>query len=164
MVCKTPQTLGSKLLGQYEQRGTYRNQKEAFLAFLGYSVGLGNFWRFPFLCAKYNGVTFLIPYFVALVTMGLPLYFLEMALSQYVSIGPTRLFSFICPVFCGVGWAMVLVMMLETIYYNIGIAWTLFYAVASMQWNLPWCVSPALNATDCSQVENHYKAAALYFK
>ncbi|XP_047495978.1 sodium- and chloride-dependent neutral and basic amino acid transporter B(0+)-like isoform X3 [Penaeus chinensis] len=81
-----------------------------------------------------------------------------MALGQYLSIGPTHVFCSISPGFCGVGWAMVLVLMLETIYYNIGIAWTLFYTVSSFQARLPWC-----NNTDCSKVENHYKAAALYF-
>ncbi|XP_063588996.1 sodium-dependent proline transporter-like [Penaeus indicus] len=149
MAFKLPQILGS-----YEQRGAYRNQKEAFLAFLGYSVGLGNFWRFPYLCAKYDGATFLIPYFAALVVIGLPLYFLELALGQYLSIGPTHLFCFISPGFCGVGWAMVLVMMLETIYYNIGIAWTLFFTANSFREHLPW----ELNST-----ENHYNAAASYF-
>lgn len=68
---------------------------------MGYSVGLGNFWRFPDLCMKYGGVMFLIPYFVALATIGLPLYFLEMALSQYTSIGPMKLYGFISPLFRG---------------------------------------------------------------
>lgn len=156
-------TLGSTLFGPYEQRGTYKNQKEAFLALMGYSVGLGNFWRFPDLCMKYGGVMFLIPYFVALATIGLPLYFLEIALSQYTSIGPMKLYGFISPLFRGMGWAMVFVVMLETIYYNIMIAWTIFYIGASFQSTLPWCEISTLNTTKCSEIENHYKAAASYF-
>ncbi|XP_042879894.1 sodium- and chloride-dependent neutral and basic amino acid transporter B(0+)-like [Penaeus japonicus] len=147
----------------YEKRGTYKNKKEGFLAFLGYSVGIGNVWRFPYLCFKYGGVTFLIPYFVALATIGLPLCFLEMSLGQYVSIGPMQMFSYLCPLFSGVGWAMIFCSILETIYYNIVLAWTLFYIGASFSSPLPWCLDADHKITDCSQVKDHHMATEFYF-
>ncbi|NBQ65668.1 MAG: sodium:calcium symporter, partial [Verrucomicrobia bacterium] len=42
------------------------------LAVTGSAVGLGNFLRFPGLAAKYDGGAFLIPYFLALLFLGLP--------------------------------------------------------------------------------------------
>ena len=43
------------------------------LAVTGSAVGLGNFLRFPGLEAKYDGGAFLIPYFLALLFLGLPI-------------------------------------------------------------------------------------------
>lgn len=54
----------------------------ALLALIGGAVGLGNFLRFPFQAAKWGGGAFLIPYFIALVLVGLPLVWIEMGLGR----------------------------------------------------------------------------------
>lgn len=53
------------------------------LAVTGSAVGLGNFLRFPGLAAKYDGGVFLIPYFVSLILLGLPLAWAEWAIGRY---------------------------------------------------------------------------------
>ncbi len=57
------------------------------LAVTGSAVGLGNFLRFPGLAAKYDGGAFMIPYFVALILLGLPLAWAEWSMGRY---GGTR--------------------------------------------------------------------------
>jgi SNF family Na+-dependent transporter len=57
------------------------------LAVTGSAVGLGNFLRFPGLAAKYDGGAFMIPYFVALLLIGLPLAWAEWSMGRY---GGTR--------------------------------------------------------------------------
>ena len=52
------------------------------LAVAGSAVGLGNFLRFPGLAAKYDGGVFLIPYFVALLLLGIPLCWAEWTLGR----------------------------------------------------------------------------------
>lgn len=52
------------------------------LACIGAAVGLGNALRFPGLCAKFGGGTFLLIYFVALVVLGVPLLNAEIALGR----------------------------------------------------------------------------------
>ncbi|BAM05010.1 sodium-dependent transporter [Phycisphaera mikurensis] len=52
------------------------------LAVVGSAVGLGNFLRFPGLAAKYEGGAFMVPYFVALLVLGIPLAWAEWALGR----------------------------------------------------------------------------------
>jgi NSS family neurotransmitter:Na+ symporter len=53
------------------------------LAVSGSAVGLGNFLRFPGLAAKYGGGAFLIPYFVAILLLGIPICWAEWTLGRY---------------------------------------------------------------------------------
>ena len=53
------------------------------LAMAGNAVGLGNFLRFPVQAANNGGGAFLIPYFVSLVLLGIPLMWVEWSLGRY---------------------------------------------------------------------------------
>lgn len=53
------------------------------LAMAGNAVGLGNFLRFPAQAAANGGGAFLIPYFVALLLLGLPLVWIEWTMGRY---------------------------------------------------------------------------------
>lgn len=52
------------------------------LAVMGSAIGLGNFLRFPGLAAKYDGGSFMIPYFFALIFLGIPIAWLEWTLGR----------------------------------------------------------------------------------
>lgn len=53
------------------------------LAMAGNAIGLGNFLRFPVQCTKNGGGAFMIPYFVALLCLGIPLMWLEWAMGRF---------------------------------------------------------------------------------
>ena len=61
-----------------ENRGQWGSRIGFILAAVGSAVGLGNIWRFPYTVASNGGGAFLIPYFVALLTAGIPLMILEL--------------------------------------------------------------------------------------
>lgn len=41
--------------GEYNERGQWNNKIEFFLSVAGEIIGLGNVWRFPYLCYKNGG-------------------------------------------------------------------------------------------------------------
>jgi NSS family neurotransmitter:Na+ symporter len=49
----------------------------------GNAVGLGNFLRFPVQAAQNGGGAFMIPYFIALLLLGIPLMWCEWAIGRY---------------------------------------------------------------------------------
>jgi SNF family Na+-dependent transporter len=94
--------------------------------------------RFPKLAYDHGGGSFLVPYTIMLLLTGLPLFFMELALGQYSGAGPTRLFGRMAPAMKGLGFAMLGATFYVAIYYNVIIAWTVFYVFAGFQKELPW--------------------------
>ena len=48
------------------------------LAAIGSAIGLGNIWRFPYIVYENGGGAFLVPYFLALFLIGIPMMMLEL--------------------------------------------------------------------------------------
>lgn len=119
------------------EREFWSSKTDYLLSLVGYAVGLGNVWRFPYLAFKHGGGAFLIPYIIMLALAGLPLLFLECSLGQFASLGPIEIWR-IVPLFQGVGVTMVLISTLVSIYYNVIIAYSLFYLFSSFRSYLPW--------------------------
>ena len=82
-------------------RETWGNRASFLLACIGSAVGLGNIWRFPYLCYKSGGGAFLIPYIIMLILCGLPLLFMELTMGQYTRQGPIGALGKICPLLQG---------------------------------------------------------------
>ncbi|KPP74434.1 sodium- and chloride-dependent GABA transporter ine-like, partial [Scleropages formosus] len=61
------------------KRPTWNKQIEFTLAAIGCAVGLGNVWRFPYLCYRSGGGAFLVPYLLMLVLLGIPLLYVELS-------------------------------------------------------------------------------------
>ncbi len=65
------------------KRGSWASSLGAILAVAGSAVGLGNFLRFPGQLAQNGGGAFLIPYFIALLVIGIPISWLEWNIGRY---------------------------------------------------------------------------------
>ena len=66
-----------------------------------------------------------------LVTMGLPLYFLEMAIGQRIRQAPLTMWYKIAKPFAGLGFAAVSVSFFVGLYYTMIIAWSFYYLFVS---------------------------------
>ncbi|EDL22979.1 solute carrier family 6 (neurotransmitter transporter, glycine), member 5, isoform CRA_a [Mus musculus] len=130
-------------------RGNWSSKLDFILSMVGYAVGLGNVWRFPYLAFQNGGGAFLIPYLMMLALAGLPIFFLEVSLGQFASQGPVSVWKAI-PALQGCGIAMLIISVLIAIYYNVIICYTLFYLFASFVSVLPWgsCNNP-WNTPEC---------------
>ncbi|XP_036440993.1 sodium- and chloride-dependent GABA transporter 2-like [Colossoma macropomum] len=124
--------------GQVEERGHWASKTEFLLAVAGNVVGLGNVWRFPYLCYKNGGGTFLVPYLVFAVTCGVPLFLLETAMGQYTQQGGITCWQRLCPLAEGVGYGGQMILVYSSMCYNTLLAWALFYLVFSFSSQLPW--------------------------
>ena len=79
-------------------RETWAKKVEFILASIGYAVGLGNVWRFPYLVFENGGGAFLIPYLTMLFLCGMPLFCMELSIGQYFSLGPVTSWTALCPI------------------------------------------------------------------
>lgn len=125
-----------------QERPKWDNKIQYLLTCIGFAVGLGNVWRFPYLCQIYGGGAFLIPYLLALVFEGLPLLYLELAIGQRLRLGSTGVWNSISPLLGGVGIASLIVSFLVGLFYNTILAWVLWYFFHSFQEPLPWANCP----------------------
>lgn len=126
-------------------RARWLNRMTFLLAMVGYCVGLGNFWRFPYLCYKWGGAFFFIPYWIFLLTIGIPVAFMELVLGQKFQRGDIGVFRGIHPRLAGVGLASVLASFCIVAYYNVIIGWSAIYLVAAFMSPLPWSVQNTLD-------------------
>ncbi|XP_077546898.1 sodium- and chloride-dependent glycine transporter 2-like isoform X1 [Haemaphysalis longicornis] len=131
-------------------RGNWGSKWEFLLSCVGLSVGIGNVWRFPYLAYQNGGGAFLIPYLIMLALAGKPMYFLELAFGQFAGQGPLTIWA--CSPICkGVGAAMVCVSMVVAVYYNVIMAYTIYYTASTFQAQVPWqrCDPLWANNTPC---------------
>lgn len=109
-------------------RGAWQSRTGFLLAIIGSAVGLGNIWRFPYLAYKNGGGAFLIPYMIALFTIGIPLMIMELGVGhKYRASAPLAFFR-INRRWEWLGWWTVAYVFIGIeLYYCVVISWCLNY-------------------------------------
>ncbi len=99
------------------------------LAAAGASVGLGNIWRFPYLCAKYGGGIFLAIYIILAVTFGYTMIIAETALGRASNKSPVGAYKhFTKSRFARLGgWINAIIPILIAPYYSVIGGWVCKY-------------------------------------
>lgn len=99
------------------------------MAAIGSAIGLGNVWRFPFVCYQNGGGAFLIPFFIALFTAGIPLMILEFSFGHWSQTAPPQAFQKINKKLEWFGWWTVFIPFLVALYYVVIMSWCFSYMI-----------------------------------
>jgi SNF family Na+-dependent transporter len=126
-----------------DNRESWGSQLGLVLAMAGNAVGLGNFLRFPALAAKNGGGTFMIPYFISLLLLGIPLMWIEWGIGRYggkygYSTSPGMFYKlWKHPLAKYLGALGVFIPLAFVIYYTYIESWTMGYAFYSFTNQIP---------------------------
>lgn len=110
------------------------------LAAVGSAIGLGNIWRFPYQAFDNGGGAFLIPYFVALLTAGIPIIILEFSLGHKMRGGAPLTFARLNRKFEWLGWWQAAISFVIAVYYVAVIGWAISYI--GFSFTLAWSGEP----------------------
>lgn len=116
------------------------NRSAFILASIGSAIGLGNLWRFPYIAYRYGGGAFLIPYLVALFTVGIPLLMLEFGLGHKTEHGAPFAIATYRKNWKWLGWFAIMIAFGVVSYYTVVMSWSFMYLFHSftLSWgNIP---------------------------
>ncbi|WP_442852306.1 sodium-dependent transporter [Butyrivibrio sp. VCB2006] len=115
---------------KHDKRGSFSGKIGFVLSAAGASVGLGNIWRFPYLCAKYGGGIFLIVYVLLALTFGYTMIVAETAVGRATKKSPVGAFNSISggnkAMSLG-GWINAIIPILIVPYYSVIGGWVCRY-------------------------------------
>ncbi|KRJ97333.1 sodium- and chloride-dependent glycine transporter 2 isoform X2 [Drosophila yakuba] len=143
-----------KRIERDENRGQWNSKSEFILSLLGYAIGIGNVWRFPYLCYRSGGAAFLIPYMLMVILAGIPLFYMEVLIGQFSSTGCTGMFR-MTPLLKGTGIAQVVVNAYCVCYYSVIISYPVRMIFYCFFKQVPWedC-SNSWNSDNCVTVSD----------
>ena len=121
-----------------QERERWGSRLGLILAVAGNAVGLGNFLRFPVQAAQNGGGSFMIPYFIFFLLLGIPLMWIEWGIGRYggrFNHGSTPgMFDVLWknPIAKYIGALGLVISMIIMIYYTYIESWTLAFSFFSI--------------------------------
>ena len=76
-----------------EKREAFASRLGFILVSAGCAVGIGNVWKFPYICGMYGGAAFIVMYLIFLVLLGFPILVSEFAVGRGSRFGMGRAFE-----------------------------------------------------------------------
>nr|XP_046234014.1 sodium-dependent neutral amino acid transporter B(0)AT2-like [Scatophagus argus] len=145
-------------------RAGWNSKIEYFLAQVGFSIGHGTIWRFPYLCHQNGGGAFLLLFVLSMLVMGIPFLFLELAAGQVIRQGSIGVWEYISPRLSGIGYCTCVVCLLMSLYHNVILAWSLFYLGNSFQYPLPWEQCPKQGNVTVQECEKSSPTSYFWYR
>lgn len=110
-----------------ENREQWGSKLGFIIAAVGSAVGLGNIWRFPYIAYTNGGGAFLIPYFFAIFTAGIPLLILEYGLGHKYKGSTPLAIAKVKKKWEWLGWWPTINAFIILTYYSMILSWTVNY-------------------------------------
>ena len=73
-----------------DKRESWGSRFGFIMAAAGFSIGLGNIWRFPYLTGVNGGGAFVLVYLLIVLLIGIPLFTMEMSLGRKTQLNPVE--------------------------------------------------------------------------
>lgn len=106
------------------------------LSAAGFSIGLGNIWRFPYLVGTYGGGAFVLVYVLICILIGFPLLCAEFGIGRKARLTPILAMRKLAgdkpTVWSLIGWVGAIACVILMSYYTIIIGWMLRYAIKAL--------------------------------
>ena len=115
-----------------EKRSSFTGSIGFVLAAAGSAVGVGNIWRFPYLCAKDGGGLFLIVYLILVLTFGFVLLTTDIAIGRKTKQNALKAFGTLHSKWRFLGYLTFLVPALIMTYYSVIGGWIMKYFCESV--------------------------------
>ncbi len=135
------------------RRESWGSQLGFIMAAIGFSVGLGNIWRFPYLTGANGGGAFLLVYLLLAVAIGIPLFTAEIALGRRVQKTPLAGMRDLAgprSPWRAIGWLGVGAAFLIQSYYQLIMGWIVAH--------LAHAVGPGFTETDSTVLQSRFDA------
>ncbi|KHJ79736.1 hypothetical protein OESDEN_20608, partial [Oesophagostomum dentatum] len=80
-------------------RGQWTGKFDFLMSMIAYAISryLGNVWRFPYLCFKNGGGSFLVVYAIFFCLAAVPIFIMEVTIGQYLQKGAMEMWR-MCPI------------------------------------------------------------------
>ena len=82
---------------QQSTRDSFQSRLGFILVSAGCAIGIGNVWKFPYLCGQYGGAAFILLYLLFLLILGIPVLLCEFALGRSSRQSVARCFDRLAP-------------------------------------------------------------------
>ncbi len=74
--------MSSQAVPALESRDNFSSQFGTMMSMAGLAIGLGNCWRFPYLCAQWGGGPFLFAYLLVVILLVIPFLIVEIGMGK----------------------------------------------------------------------------------
>ena len=122
-----------------EKRESWGSRFGFIMAAAGFSIGLGNIWRFPYLVGVNGGGAFVFVYLLICLIIGIPLFTMEMSLGRKTQLNPVegmRSLTKKGSIWVAFGWLGVLSAFIILTYYMQIMGWLLAYLIKMISGSL----------------------------
>ena len=118
------------------KRESFGSRLGFILVSAGCAIGIGNVWKFPYICGAYGGAAFILIYLCFLVILGIPVLVAEFAVGRGSHTSVAKCFDKLAP--AGSCWkplkfiGIIGCYMLMMFYTTVG-GWMIYYCVKSLR-------------------------------
>lgn len=113
------------------KRDKFASRLGFILVSAGCAIGIGNVWKFPYICGMYGGAAFIVIYLIFLLILGLPILICEFSVGRGSQLGMGRAFEKLEPAgtkWHRLKWISIFGSFLLMMFYTMVGGWMLYYA------------------------------------